>query len=165
MIFVKIYMLSRYTTKCKYTLKMIQIITKLDGILSHILIMNWLYHFNYNWKFWFLWFHKKHLDKFFIQTSKSVLNYFFIDKLLSFERWQELSWRHFFYQNPFYMFIRMLDDFLKNCPQNIPKYTLKENIFLLKVPPKVCFHPSHISVNSLSCCKVFLFIPIVTIHI
>jgi kynurenine formamidase len=28
---------------------------------------------NYNWKVWFMWFHKKHLDKFFIQTSISVL--------------------------------------------------------------------------------------------
>jgi hypothetical protein len=35
--------------------------------------MNWLYHSNYNWNFWFVWFHKKHLDKFFTQTNISVL--------------------------------------------------------------------------------------------
>jgi hypothetical protein len=36
-IFVRIYMLSRYITKCKYTFKMIQIITKLDEVFIHIL--------------------------------------------------------------------------------------------------------------------------------
>jgi len=35
--------------------------------------VNWLYYFNYNWKVWFMWFHKKCLNKFFIQTSISVL--------------------------------------------------------------------------------------------
>jgi len=40
-----------------------------------------------------MWFHKKHLDKFFIQTSISVLKKKFVEKLLSFERWQELHWR------------------------------------------------------------------------
>ncbi len=33
-------MLSQYTTKCKYTLKMIQIIAKFNEVLSHILKMN-----------------------------------------------------------------------------------------------------------------------------
>ncbi len=33
-------MLSQYTTKWKYTLKIIQIITKLDEVLNHILNMN-----------------------------------------------------------------------------------------------------------------------------
>ncbi len=33
-------MLSQYTTKCKYTLKMILIIAKLDEIFSYILNMN-----------------------------------------------------------------------------------------------------------------------------
>jgi hypothetical protein len=35
--------------------------------------MNLLYHFNYNWKVWFIWFHNKHLNKFFIQMNISVL--------------------------------------------------------------------------------------------
>ncbi len=39
-IFVKVYMLSQYTTKYKYTFKMIQIIAKLDEKLNHILNMN-----------------------------------------------------------------------------------------------------------------------------
>jgi hypothetical protein len=72
-IFVKVYMLSQYTTKYKYTFKMIQIIAKLDEKLNHILNMNWLYHFNYNWKVWLMWFHKKYMDKFFIQINISVL--------------------------------------------------------------------------------------------
>jgi hypothetical protein len=58
-IFVKIYILSRYTTKYKYTLKMIKIIAKLNEVFIHILNMSWLYHFNYNWKVWLMWFHKK----------------------------------------------------------------------------------------------------------
>jgi hypothetical protein len=66
-------MLSQYIAKCKYNFKMIQIIAKLDEILSHILNMNWLYHFNYNWKVWLVWFHKKRMHKFFIQMSISVL--------------------------------------------------------------------------------------------
>jgi hypothetical protein len=33
-------MLSQYTTKCKYTFKIIQIIAKLDQVLNHILNMN-----------------------------------------------------------------------------------------------------------------------------
>ncbi len=65
-------MLSQYITKWKYTIKMIQIIAKPDDVFSHILIMNWLYHFNYNWKVWLTWFHKKHY-KFFIQTNINVL--------------------------------------------------------------------------------------------
>jgi len=39
-IFVRIYMLSQYIAKCKYTFKMIQIIAKLNDALSHILNMN-----------------------------------------------------------------------------------------------------------------------------
>jgi hypothetical protein len=69
--------LSQYIAKWKYILKMIQIIVKLDELFNHILNMNWLYHFNYNWTVWFMWFHKNHIDKFFIQTSINVLkNYF-----------------------------------------------------------------------------------------
>jgi hypothetical protein len=83
-------MLSWYTIKWKY-FKIIQIIAKLDEIFSHILNMNWLYHFNYNWKVWFeMWLHKKHLDKFFIQMNINVLKKKIVEKLFSFERWQEL---------------------------------------------------------------------------
>jgi hypothetical protein len=49
----------QYTTKCKYTLKMIQIIVKLDEIFNHILNMSWLYHFSSIWEVSFFWFHKK----------------------------------------------------------------------------------------------------------
>jgi hypothetical protein len=54
-VFVRIYMLSWYTAKCKYTLKMIQINVKLDEVLCHILNMKWLHRFNYNWKVWLMW--------------------------------------------------------------------------------------------------------------
>jgi hypothetical protein len=43
---------STYIAKWKYTLKMIQIIAKLDEILSSILNINWLYYLKYNWKVW-----------------------------------------------------------------------------------------------------------------
>jgi hypothetical protein len=74
---VRIYVLSRYIAKCKYTFTMIQIIAKLDEIFNHILNMNWLYHFNYNWKVWLMWNLKKYLDKFFIQMTISVLKKIF----------------------------------------------------------------------------------------
>jgi len=98
--------------------------------------MNWLYHFNYNWKNLLMWFHKKHLGKFFIQTNINVLEKkHFVEKLLPFERWQKLFWR-FLYQNPFYMFIKMLNEIKeKNFPKIYQNITLKKYIFLLKVTP------------------------------
>ncbi len=79
-------MLSQYIAKCKYILQMINIITKLDEILNYILNMNWLHHFNYNWKVWLVWFHKKHMDKFFNQININVLEKkLFVERLLSFE--------------------------------------------------------------------------------
>jgi hypothetical protein len=36
---------------------------------------------------------------------------------MSFERQQELCWK-LLYQNSFYMFIKILDENLKNCSQN-----------------------------------------------
>jgi hypothetical protein len=65
-------MLSWYIAKCKYTLKLIQIIAKLYEVLIHILNVNWFDQFNYNWKVWFMWFHKKTIEH-------------FDEKLLSFE--------------------------------------------------------------------------------
>ncbi len=41
-------MLPQYIAKCKYTFKLIQIITKFDEFFGHILNVNSLYHFNYN---------------------------------------------------------------------------------------------------------------------
>jgi hypothetical protein len=63
-----------------YTFEMIQIIAKLDEIFSHILNMDWLYHFNYNWKVCFMWFHKKTYGHFFIQTSISVFKKYILLK-------------------------------------------------------------------------------------
>ncbi len=126
---MRIYMLSRYTAKCKYILKMIQIIAKLDEVFSHVLNMNWLYHFNYNWKVWFMWFHKKTSGQFFYSNKhKCVEKKHFIGKLPSFERWQELCWR-LLYQNPFYMFIKMLDEIKEKLP---PKYTPQKKNSCLK---------------------------------
>jgi hypothetical protein len=66
-------------------------ITKFDEFFSHTLNVNSLYNFNYSWKVWVMWFHKKHLDKFFIQMSIGVLKKkHFVEKLLSFEWWQDL---------------------------------------------------------------------------
>ncbi len=102
-------MLSRYTAKCKYILKMIQIIAKIDEVFSHILNMNSLYHFNYNWKVWFMWFHKKHLHKFFIQINIRVLkenillkNYFHLKKYKN-------CFGGLLYQNPFYIYFKILN--------------------------------------------------------
>ncbi len=72
-IFVKIDMLSQYIAKCKYTQKMIKIIAKLNEIFIHILNMSWLYHFNYNWKVWLMWFHKKTSREIFHSNEQSVL--------------------------------------------------------------------------------------------
>jgi hypothetical protein len=112
---------------------MIQIIAKLDEILNHILNMNWLYHFNYNWKVWFIWFHIKYLDKFFIQMS--ILSVIFCWKFT-------FVWK---------MIKNLLEAFVSKCIlyvyQNVrwsqrkiaPKYTKmypqKQYIFLPKVPP------------------------------
>jgi hypothetical protein len=135
-------MLSRYIAKCKYTLKMIQILEKLDEVLSHILNMNWLYHFNYNWKVWFMWFHKKDLNKVFIQMSISVLkknillkNYFYL-KMTRIMLYTFVSKTILFiYQNTRWNQRRLAPKIY----QNIPK---KEYIFFdLKQPYLVCFHP------------------------
>jgi len=56
---VRKWIFSQYTAKCKYTIKIIQIIEKLDEVFSYILNMNSLYHFKYNWNFWFMQFHQK----------------------------------------------------------------------------------------------------------
>jgi hypothetical protein len=124
--------LSQYITKSKYILKMIQIIVKLDEMLIHILSMSSLYDFNYNCKFWLMRFQKKHLNNFFIQVNehKCVQIIQFVEKLPSFERWQELSSKPL-YQHPFYMFIKMLDENFKKYPQNIANYTKKEVDFLV----------------------------------
>jgi hypothetical protein len=50
------------TTKWKYILKMIQIITLLDEVLNDVLNMIWLYHFNSILKVPLLWFHKKTIE-------------------------------------------------------------------------------------------------------
>ncbi len=118
-------MLSRYTTKCKYTFKMIQIIAKLDEIPNHILNMNWLYHFNLQLKSLTYVISQKTYGQVFHSNKHKC-----VEKLLSFERWQELWWTPL-YQNSFYMFIKMLNDVPK-IYQNIPK---KKYIFLIKATP------------------------------
>jgi hypothetical protein len=55
----------QYIVRCKYILKMIQIITTLDKILNFILNMNWLYSLNSIWKVPFMCFQKKKLDEIF----------------------------------------------------------------------------------------------------
>ncbi len=57
---------------------------------------------------------------------KCVWKKHYVEKLLSFERLQELCWR-ILYQNSFYMFIKMLDDIKEKLP---PKYNQKIVHFL-----------------------------------
>jgi hypothetical protein len=133
---VRKYMLSQYITKCKYTFNLIQIITKLAEVLSHILNMNWLYHFNHNWKVWFIRFPQKPVDKFFIQTNISVLKKIFCWKIT-------LIWK---------MTRMMLEDFVSksilyiyqntrwNQRKTTPKIYLQKSTFsCLKRPPVMCF--------------------------
>jgi hypothetical protein len=68
---------------------------------------------------------------------KCVEKKHFVEKLLSFEIMTRIMLEPL-YQNPFYMFIKMLDEFLKNCPQNISK---KEYIVLSKVTPHNVLSP------------------------
>jgi len=124
-IFVRIYMLSQYIAKCKYTPKMIQIITKLDEVLSYIFIMNWLYHFNYNWKFWFMWFHKKHLDKFFIQMNISVLKKPFCWKNILFWKMTRIMLEAFVLKSILYVYQHARWNQRKTTPQKLLKYTQK----------------------------------------
>ncbi len=66
------------------------------------------------------------MDKFFIQMSISVLKKkkHFVEKLLSFEKWQE-SCKRFLYQNPFYMFIKMLDEIKEKLTPKIYPLSLR----------------------------------------
>jgi hypothetical protein len=117
---------------------MIQIIAKVDEILSHILNMNWLYHFNYNWKVWLMWFHKKHMDKFFIQTNTSVLKN------------KKNCWKiTFIWKMTRIMLDAFVSKFISYVYQNsrwnqrkiVPKiYPKKKTFSCLKQPPIVCFH-------------------------
>jgi hypothetical protein len=79
----------------------------------------------------------------------------FVEKLFSFKRWQELCWKPL-YQNPFDVFIKMLDEILKKMP---PKYSPKKYIFLPKVPPPpiVHFHLSYNLVDLSTKVQVFWF--------
>ncbi len=81
-----------YITKCKYTFKTIQMITKLDEVFNHLLHMNSLPHSNSIWRVPLMWFHKKCMDENFIQTSvnmytvntQKVVEKFIIWKLIKF---------------------------------------------------------------------------------
>jgi hypothetical protein len=118
---------------------MIKIITNFDEVLIHILNLNWLYHFN--WKVWLMWFHKKHLKKFFIQINISVLKKIFwwkitfIWKMIRIMLLGGLCIKiHFICLWKCYMKSK------KNCPQNIPKYIPAKSTFsCLKQPPQCAF--------------------------
>ncbi len=84
---MKIYMLSWYIAKCKYILKLIQIIANVNEVHSQILNMNWLYHFNYNWKVDSCDFTKTYGQFFYLNEHKCVEKNHFVEKLPSFERW------------------------------------------------------------------------------
>jgi hypothetical protein len=64
----------KYTAKYKYIFIMIPIITTLDEVLSHILNVSWLNHFNSIWKVSLMWFHKKHLDEVFHSNKHNYVS-------------------------------------------------------------------------------------------
>jgi hypothetical protein len=67
----------------------------------------------------------------------------FVKKLLPFERWQKLFWK-FLYQNPFYMFIKTLDEIKKKTTPKIYQNITKKNTFsYLKQAHVVWFHLIH----------------------
>jgi len=105
---------------------------------SHILNMNWLYHFNYNWKVRVIWFHKKHLDKFFIQMSISMLKNTFCWKFTFIWKMTIIILEVFLSKPILYVYQNTSWNNLKTTPKIYPpKY-----IFLLKIaPPPMCFHP------------------------
>jgi hypothetical protein len=69
--------------------------------------------------------------RFLIQISIRVLKKKFVEKLMSFERQQELCWK-LLYQNSFYMFIKTLDELKKICPQSNVKCIFKNTLFYSK---------------------------------
>ncbi len=88
--------------------KMIQIIKTFDKVLSHILNMSWLYHFNSIWKIplcdftkIFGWiFHSKKEN--YVEKTKLKNDFYLKDNRNYVEG--------FLYQNSFNMFIKMLDE-------------------------------------------------------
>jgi hypothetical protein len=103
-------------------------------IWCNVLLLHRMHHFN--WKVWLMWFHKKHLNKFFIQMNISVennilLNYYFHLK----DDTNYVAWRPL-YQNPFYMFIKMLYKIKEKLPPKYTKIYPPQNTFsCLKWPP------------------------------
>ncbi len=112
---------------------MIQIIAKLDElIISFQLQLKSLTHMISQ---------KTSRQVFHSNEHKCVRKNHFVEKLLSFERWQELCCR-LLYQNSFCMFIKMLDEIKEKL---LPKYTKiyqKTSTFsCLKQPPCSVFSP------------------------
>ncbi len=105
---------------------LIQIITELAEVLSHILNMNWLYHFNNNWKVWFIWFPQKLVDKFLIQTNISVLKKIFCWKITLIWKMTRMMLENFVSKS-IYIFIKTLDEIKEKLP---PKYIPKKVHFL-----------------------------------
>jgi hypothetical protein len=123
---------------------MIQIIAKVDEVLSHILNLNWLYHFNYNWKVWFMWFQKKHMNKFFIETIIIVLKKIFCWKITFIWKMTRIMSKAFVSKSILYMFIKTLDEIKEKLPPEYTKIYPKYTFSCLKwggPPPIVCFHP------------------------
>jgi hypothetical protein len=123
-IFVKIYILSRYTTKYKYTLKMIKIIAKLNEVFIHILNMSWLYHFNYNWKVWLMWFHKKYIEKFFIQTNKVCWEKTFCWKIIFIWKITKIMLEAFLLKFILYVYQNVRWNQITTAPKIYPKIVL-----------------------------------------
>jgi len=122
--------LSRYIAKCKYTLKMIQIIAKLDeGLRLHCTISITIK------IVWLMWFQEVQMNRSVLKKKKNCSKTTFIEK------WQELCCRPL-YQKPFYIFIKTLDEIKEELPPKYTKiYAKKSTFFYLKQPPLVCFHP------------------------
>jgi hypothetical protein len=116
---------------------MIQIITTLDEILSHISNISWLYHFNSIWKVPLMWFHKKHLDEVFDSNKH---NYVGKKKVC----WK-IMLQPFVPKSILHVYKKKLDEIKEKWPQIIQNVFFLKYIFLPKVtptPPLLYFHPS-----------------------
>jgi hypothetical protein len=134
-------MLSWYTAKWKYCLQIIQIIAKLNELLNHILNMNWLYHFNCNWKVWLIWFHKKHLDKFFIRISKSVLKKNIFLKIIFIWKMTRIMLEAFVLESILYVYQNAKWNERKFAPKIYQNVLKRVFLFGLKQPPYYVISP------------------------
>jgi hypothetical protein len=77
-----------------------------------------------------MWFHKKHLGKFFIQTNINVLKKTFCWKITSIWKMKKNILEAFVSKSILYAYQNIGWNQKKKLPQNIPKYNQKKVHFL-----------------------------------